>query len=209
MSSLLTLSVWVILSFSSTIHLLFHLHNIPWIIAILVATIALFLIIWNKRKNSLVIMENKLPESRTDCREVVEFYRYTGGHPDINEAIIPCVVSMKPGSIQICRYANESRTQIACMGIIQTESVVEIRVEDVFTMKRKMTPEQWQVSHKYFDDLNDANGDEIAFIVIEWLLNEEHQFTYLCIRNSFAMEIAVKKRNAIIKKSRQESLQPA
>jgi hypothetical protein len=97
----------------------------------------------------------------------VAFNRYAGGHPGINEMILPCVIHLQPGFIEICKYINPVQLQISCVGRIPIESSLEIRVEDVFTMKWKMTAETWEISYKYLESLNDRRGTEVAFIAIE------------------------------------------
>jgi hypothetical protein len=209
MNSLLTLVFGVLLSYTPMIYLFTFTKILPWLIAVPLVGIIVIFFRRSKRTYSPILEETRQTEAKPDCKEVVEFTRYAGGHPDIHEPILPCVVHVKPQIFEICKYINDIKTQVICVGMIPIESIIEIRVEDVFTMKRKITPENWKHSLKYFEDLNDSKGDEIAFIVIEWIRDTEHMFTYFCIVNELAMEIAVKKRNAILKKARQATLQLA
>jgi len=179
----------------------------PWFYVIPVAGIAFIFYYRSQKPVSLLKEDAIVPESKPDCKEVVEFNRYAGGHPEINEVVHPCLIHLQPGIIQICKYLADDKSRVACVGKIPMESVVEIRVEDIFTMKRKMSTESWLISHKYFEGLSNRKGTEVAFIVIEWVMDEEHRFTYLCIEGDFAMEIAVKKRNAVVKKARQQAIQ--
>jgi hypothetical protein len=174
----------------------------PWLYVVPIALIAFIVYYRKQRPIEISIEEDDAPALKPAVREVVEFNRYAGGHPEINELVYPCLVLFQSGMLQICKYLDANRSEISCVGTIPLESILEIRVEDVFTMKRKMTPESWRISKKHFEGLNHKKGTEVAFTVIEWMKDNEHRSTYLCIEDDFAMEIAVKKRNAVLQKTR-------
>lgn len=209
MTSLLTCLTWVQLTLIPTPKLFFHAEFSPWLYVIPFAGIAFIIYYRKNRSSTQFIEEEDLPDSQPNFKEVVEFNRYAGGHPEINELVHPCVIQITQGAIQVCKYMDGSRNQVCCVGSIPMDSVTEIRVEDVFTMKRRMTPESWRISRKYFEGLNHKKGNEVAFTVIEWVKDDEHRSTYLCIEDDFAMEIAVKKRNAVLQKTRVQALQMA
>jgi hypothetical protein len=182
-------------------------HISIWLYLIPLTGIAI--LIFRKAKPDLDFSVTTKNIVEPNSKEVVEFNRYAGGHPEINELILPCIIHLQPGYIEICKYVGSDQVQVSCIGRIPIDDVLEIRVEDVFTMKRKMTREAWEVSHKYVESLNDRRGSEVAFIVIEWKDKEINRFTYLCIEDEAAMETALKKRNAVVKKAKQNVLQIA
>jgi hypothetical protein len=207
MTSLLTCLSWAMLTTIPTILSKFLSSLSPWIYSIPLAVILLIILYWVFRPPNALPVEDEISEPKPESREVVEFNRYAGGHPEINEVIHPCAIHIRSGILQICKYDIHDKGKVCCVGKIPMDSITEIRVEDVFTMKRKMTPESWNSSYKYFEDLNNRKGTEVAFTVIDWIEDKVHRSTYLCIEDDFAMEMAVKKRNAVMKKARQQTLQ--
>ncbi|NVO20975.1 MAG: hypothetical protein HXX13_14840 [Bacteroidetes bacterium] len=207
MISLLTCLSWALLT-SFAANLTNSITSIsPWYYLIPASAIGFFFYYRVTRNPKAKKKPDKSPGDSTEFKEIVEFNRYAGGHPAINEVIVPCVVHLTPGMLQICKYADAAMMDVTIVGEIPLKSINSMRVVDVFTMKKKMTSENWNGSNKYFNGLYDRRATEVAFLVIEWLNDSVHQSTYLCIEDAFAMEKAIKKRNAVIYKARHQALQ--
>lgn len=204
---LLTCLSWDRLIFIPASFSLFNI-NVPswlWVPAASLISIGIYLLWRRSRPSEDVDSTGSVP--RADTKSVIEFNRYAGGHPDIDIDILPCVVFIEQDFIHLCRYQDAERKQLGSLGKIPMNEIREFRVEDVFTMKRKLSPENWDLTIRHLLDLNQRKGSEVAFVVIEWVFQGKTINTYLCIEGEYAMEWALGKRNLLVKAGRKEVLQ--
>lgn len=204
---LLTCLSWDRLIFIPASFSPFNLNLPSWLWVLPASLISVgFYLLWRKtRSDGNIEPVSSVP--RADTKSVIEFSRYAGGHPEIDIDILPCVVFIEQEYIHLCRYQDSERKQLGSLGKIPMNEIREFRVEDVFTMKRKLSPENWDLTIKHLLDLNQRKGSEVAFVVIEWIFEGKTANTYLCIEGEYAMEWALGKRNLLVKAGRKEVLQ--
>ncbi|MBK7173871.1 MAG: hypothetical protein IPH84_11700 [Bacteroidales bacterium] len=201
-SSLLLLTSEVLLSFfGSSSNGQFIASGWLWLGILAAFALGSFFYFRPRLKSFSVLTEE---QSLIPALEVIQTTLYAGGHPEISEAIMPCLIYTSGGSIFIGKDASESGNECKALGSIPVTSLLDIRVEDVFTLKRKMTADRWVHSREYLQCLNNKKEEELAFVVIEWEKNNQHFITNLCIEGDRAMENALAKRNALYKKCRLE-----
>jgi hypothetical protein len=149
-------------------------------------------------------------EQNKDLREVVEFSRYSGGHPKISEILKPCLIYYQSEFLHICKYESNNLSSIESVGKIHKESILEIRVEDTFNFMKKMTSDRWTEIKDYFEGLQNFKDEDLAFLIIDWqegINRFQSIFTVESAGN--AMEFAVRKRNAVVRICRPPVLQLA
>lgn len=139
-------------------------------------------------------------DERKDLKEVIEFSRYAGGHPKIDQLIRPCLIYYESDTLHICKYLDSNRVNVEKIARIPKESILEIRVEDTFNLMKRMTTERWKEAKGHFTGFEKIRDEDIAFLVIDWQRDIDRQLTYFTIESlGNAMELAVKKRNALVR----------
>lgn len=179
----------------------FFISGWIWAALILIISLGVYFYLQPKIRDLKVAGIENAPKQGLD---LIQTSLYAGGHPEIKESLQPCYLFTSNGMIHFGKEIVSESSDCVPAGSIPVDTLVDIRVEDVFTMKRKMTPERWLQSKDLLQPLNDRNEEDLAFVVIEWVREGQNYITNLCIVGTLAMEQALAKRNALYKRCRSE-----
>lgn len=196
---------WIpITLFSSAKAIMDQLSFSPWLFLIPIIGIIVTYLLLRLRKDQTEI-EEELESSAQGSAfiEALEVTRYAGGHPLLNDLVQPCVLSFESESLHLNKYFDEQRNTVVSLVEIPKDSIVELKIEDSFTMMKKMTSERWQQVSKHFQGLENSRDEDVAFLVIVWQYELTDQCTYFSIESpGNAMEYALRKRNTLLKSMR-------
>jgi len=131
----------------------------------------------------------------------VEVGWFLSGYPGKDNKIIPCAISQEGDQLRI--YSIDKPREPEPTGAIPTHSVKNIIVENAFTYKHKREPISG-LADKNFDEyltflLDSQKESEVAFLIIQWMENNQEYNTSFCINGNFAMETALYQRNRLKK----------
>lgn len=179
----------------------FFISGWIWAALLIILSIGIFLYL-RPRIKDLKVAGSEIPQK--PGLDLIQTSLYAGGHPEIRESIQPCYLFTSNGMIHFGSENVAESEDAKPAGSIPLDTLLDIRVEDVFTLKRKMTPERWLQSKDLLQPLNDRNEEDLAFVVIEWAKEGQRYVTNLCVVGTLAMEQALAKRNALYKRCRSE-----
>ena len=195
--------------FSSVKAIMDQLPFSPWFLIIPIIGVGVIYLIFRIRKQKEEYpIESESPEPVPNNMEIIEMERYAGGHPLLNDAIQPCILCIQSSVLHLCSYTGESKGTITSLMEIPVDDIIELRIEDSFTMMKKMTSERWKQVSKHFHGLENRRDEDVAFLVVEWQYELSTQQTYFAIESvGNAMEVALRKRNALMKFMRTQNVQ--
>jgi hypothetical protein len=191
---MISLVAGIILVIGAFINALFSTTGqLPVILTMIIVPIAVVIVAYyiRSRKKGIHDLPGKqnLDIDKKNDQLSLLFNRYAGGHPDIQEVIKPCLIRMDPEEItfgKILHHGNIIRT-----GGIPIESVIDIKVESIFSLSKKLTIEKWKEYFPFVQDLGNLPDDEFAFMVITWERDSEIHRTSLGILGIGAPERAL------------------
>lgn len=181
-----------------------HLTWIGWMLIASFGAFLLFLIAsivkglieyHSKAKNAKI----RLKEAGLSADQIFYMGRYIGGHPDINESIIPCQIHKKDEDFIICHEINNFPEPITKIPIA---SIKNILVEDRLSIEKKVTLGRILLVGIFALAWTKDKKIDDTYLTIEWYDGRFSHTTVFEYVGNLSMEYANKTRNSLIKLAR-------